>query len=104
MTGTRIYATGWVAALLMVTGLVLCFSSSTLGIKKASSWLQSQHDGMADASLYTAVVENNIGMFTTLGSILFAVGLLSAIGVYFTVMILGKKEDSDAIEQADIQP
>lgn len=104
MTGKQIYAAGWVAALLMVTGLVFCFSSPGLGIKKASTWLQSQQGGMADSSLYTAVAENNMAMFTALGSILFASGLLSAIGIYFAVMILGKKEDAIIIEPADIQP
>lgn len=104
MTGKQIYAAGWGAALLMVAGLVLCFSSPSFGIKKALSWLQSQQDGMADSSLYTAVAENNMAMFITLGSILFAAGLLSAIGVYFTVMIRGKKEDAIIIEPTDIQP
>lgn len=104
MTGNQIYATGWMAGLLMVTGLVLCFTSPTLGTKKASIWLQNQQGGMADTSLYISIIENNIGMFIALGSILFAAGLLSAIGMYFMVLILGKKEDSRAIEQPDIQP
>ena len=102
MTGSQIYATGWIAALLMVGGLVLCFSSPSLGAKKAESWLQNQDSGMADASLYAAVIENNMAMFAALGIIVFAGGLLSALGIYFLYLMLGKKESPDPAGQVDV--
>jgi hypothetical protein len=104
MTGQQIYTAGWIAASLMIGGLVLCFSSPSLGAKKAGYWLQSQEGGMADTSLYTAVTENNMTMFAALGSILFAAGLLAALGIYFLYLILGTKESPVLIENLDIQP
>ena len=95
MTGKQTYAFGWVSALLMIAGLVFCFSSPSLGTMKAMGWLQNEEGGMTDTSLYTAVAESNMAMFVMLGGILFALGLLLAMATYFLNLFFGIPAEGD---------
>ncbi|KAA0959281.1 hypothetical protein FQ085_05800 [Planococcus sp. ANT_H30] len=81
-----------VSTLLAIVGLVLLFVSASFGISLGSSWLRSQQDGIADTSQFVMVMEAYTTVFVVLGGILFAVGLLTAILTYFSVLFLGFRE------------
>lgn len=76
------------SAILALGGLVLMFSSISIGTSLGDSWLMSQADGIADTNQYNLIVKTYINNFVIIGSTLFGAGILAAIGTYFTSVLL----------------
>lgn len=77
--------------LLAIAGLVLMFTSVSFGTSLGDAWLFSQQDGIADTDQYMMVIETFKNNFVITGSILFGVGLLTAILTYFVFIFYGIK-------------
>lgn len=101
MREKQLYGIGWAAALLMIAGIMLCFSSASLGVMHASSWMDGQI-GFTDTSLYPTIVANSMSMFVVLGSILFSTGLFVAVGAYIMHIFFSREKNAIAREQPDI--
>ncbi|GIN89214.1 hypothetical protein J6TS1_11500 [Siminovitchia terrae] len=89
MLKEHIKGLGVISSLLAIAGLVLMFSSIFFGTSLGESWLLNQEDGVADTSQYMMVIETYKNNFVIAGSILFGVGLLTAILTYFTFLLYG---------------
>jgi hypothetical protein len=83
---------GVISSLLGIGGLVLMFFGVSFGTSLGTTWLVNQEDGVADTNQYMMVIENYTSTFLVSGSILFAVGLLTAILTYFTFLFRGITE------------
>ena len=81
-----------ISSLIVIAGVVLMFSSISLGNSLGDSWLNSQEDGIADSNRYNMIVETYKNNFVIIGSILFGAGLLSAIFTYYTYVLFRKDE------------
>lgn len=78
------------SSLIAVAGLVLMFASISIGTALGDSWLINQPDGIADTSQYNMIMETYITNFVIIGSILFAVGIVADVVIYFTSMFFRK--------------
>lgn len=85
MLKEHIKGLGVISSLLAIAGLVLMFSSIFFGTSLGESWLLNQEDG----GQYMMVIETYKNNFVIAGSILFGVGLLTAILTYFTFLLYG---------------
>lgn len=83
------------SSLIVIAGLVLMFSSISLGTSLGDSWLNRQENGIADTSQYNMIVETYKNNFVIIGSILFGVGVLSAISTYYTYVLFRKVENKN---------
>ncbi|MGD6942574.1 hypothetical protein ACQCT6_11095 [Cytobacillus gottheilii] len=83
------------SSIIVIAGLVLMFSSIYLGISFGDSWLFRQENGIADTSQYNMIVETYKNNFVIMGSILFGVGVLSAIFTYYTYVLFRKVENKN---------
>ncbi len=84
-----------ISSLLAIGGLVLMFSSISIGTSLGDSWLLTQEDGVADTSQYNMIVETYKNNFVIIGSIMFGAGLLTAIFISFTSVLFSKKENNN---------
>ena len=78
-----------ISSLIVIAGVVLMFSSISLGNSLGDSWLNSQEDDIADSNRYNMIVETYKNNFVIIGSILFGAGYyqqyLLTIHMYFSV-------------------
>lgn len=86
-----------VSSLIVTAGLVLMFSSVSLGFSLGESWLVNQENGMVDTSQYNMVVHTYKNNFVIIGSILFGAGVLSLIFIYFTYIFSRKNENNNPV-------
>lgn len=84
------------SGLLVIVGLVLMFASVSFGASLGLSWLVNQEDGSADTSQYMMVIETYTNNFVIVGSILFGVGLLTAILAYFSIPFCRERDEKIA--------
>lgn len=82
-----------ISSLIIIAGLVLMFLSVSFGTALGDSWLSSQEDGIADTNHYLMVIETYKNNFVIIGSILFGVGVLSALSTYYTFILFRKVEN-----------
>ena len=71
--------------LIGAAGLFLLFGSVNFGTLLAENWLSGQVDGV-DTYLYGVRMGGSINNFLAVGSILFSVGLVSTILLYYKLL------------------
>lgn len=87
-----------ISSLLAIAGLVSMFTSVMFGTSLGDLWLSSQWDGTAETSQYMMVIESYKNNFVIIGSILFGVGLLTAILTYFSFIFYRIKGEAKSFD------
>ncbi len=72
-----------ISCLLTIVGLVLMFSSVSFGASLGESWVSNQEDSSYDTREYMMIIKMYQSLYVISGSILFAIGLLTAILTFF---------------------
>ncbi|MFZ0447299.1 MAG: hypothetical protein WAM95_22235 [Bacillus sp. (in: firmicutes)] len=75
-------------SLVGIVGFILLFYSVHFGISVAENWLISNNS--IDTSSYLIIIEGNINNFSSAGSILLAIGLITIIYAYYTMLKIQK--------------
>jgi Na+-driven multidrug efflux pump len=100
MSKEQIKGLSIISSILMIMGLILMFFSVSIGTYLGDSWVSSQPDGYDD-SRYMVVIENYINNLVIIGSILFGVGLLTAVFTYIKSFTLWNKENKNVSDNDD---
>ncbi|MGI2328296.1 hypothetical protein [Planococcus sp. YIM B11945] len=91
----------WTAAFAAIGGLVLIFTSTSFGVARGNSWLQSQ-GGMGDTSSYDLIVETAITKFLLMGSLLLGAGFLLTIATFFYFLLNEKARETRPVFEEEL--